>query len=323
MIKKIIFKFPLIIMLFSVIFVLQGCLVLTKQPEQPVEKPLTTFLRGTVYLEQQHYKIRFCGSSSIAVLKDPQQHLTRYFNTQSGQLPSLYFEISASAANSIDWELDEVHFSGQNPAQCGTRLRGVTYALMSVDGQLQGQIVDNRVSLNKQDLYTQLVFAAKREKETWRGDLQFPQGRRFKMLIEKQPGECRDSNGQWYSQSATVKLNAETYQVCLRKGDPAKQFASGNYSNALANASAFIVLDLQQDNKARLILDYRNGHPLVINQGDWKMLSDHVLELRLVESAAGGEQSVMLFEVFNNNELRLKGFSELLGSSGLKLLPIE
>ncbi|MFT5707412.1 MAG: hypothetical protein ACI9ES_001703, partial [Oceanospirillaceae bacterium] len=167
-----------------------------------------------------------------------------------------------------------------------------------------------------------LSFDTKKNQDnTWYGTLQLAQGKQYKMRLKIENKVCLDKSGQWYSLSANLDLNGETHLGCARKGDQFKKFASGNYSNQLANGSAFIVLDLQQDNSAKLILDYRNGHPMIVSKGQWKMLSNQVLELNLNSHDARIAQSVMLFQVFNNHELKLKSFSELLGNKGLKLLP--
>ncbi|EPJ51539.1 MAG: hypothetical protein OFPI_17300 [Osedax symbiont Rs2] len=87
--------------------------------------------------------------------------------------------------------------------------------------------------------------------------------------------------------------------------------------------NAFIVLNLASDHSVDLLLDYRNGHPLVVSKGQWKMHPNQILEVALRPAQLNSEQSVMLFQVFNNSELRLTGFSELLGNNGLKLLPVN
>ena len=304
-------------------FLLQGCLYINSTAVEQQEPAFSKFLRGTVYVEDQQLKLRACGSSIIAVLKDPKQRLRQHFNKAGEQSPSLYIEANASAAGALDWQLEEVYFVSQRPQQCGAKLRGLDYLLESLDGVLQAQVSGQNVIINKQDIYTQLSFSSQRKGDIWQGDLQLPQGRRFKMSLALNTTNCVDREQQWYSAGAKITLNGESHLACVRRGDPIKKFASGSYSNALSQDSAFIVIDLLSNNSARLILDFRNGHPLNVNQGHWKMLSSEVLELTLGEQADNTEQSVMLFQVFNNKELRLKGFSEILGNSGLKLLPVK
>ncbi len=311
------------LVLFAVIFLLQGCLYINNTVVEEKEVAFSKFLRGTVYLENQQLKLRACGSSAISTLKDPQQYLRKHFSVAGEYLPSLYIEANASAADAIDWQLDTLYFVSQRPQQCGAKLRGLDYLLESLDGSLQAQVSDRQVIISKQDIYTQLNFSSQRKDNNWKGDLQLPQGRRFVMSLTIDDKPCTDNNQQWYSASAQVRLNGQSYLACVRKGDPIKQFASGSYSNVLSQDSAFIVLDLEQDNSAKLIIDFRNGHPLEINPGQWKMLSNAVLELTVGDQADSDGQSVMLFQVFNNKELRLKGFSEILGNTGLKLLPVK
>jgi hypothetical protein len=318
---KVCFKKPLLFLM--VMFLLQGCLYVNNTQIDKKDTAFSKFIRGTVYIEDQHLKIRACGSSSIAILKDPEQLLRKHFTVAGERLPSLYIEANASAAGAIDWRLESLYFVSQRPQQCGAKLRGLDYLLESLDGRIQAQISGLEVIISKRDIYTQLKFASQREGNVWKGDIQLAQGRRFKMLLTVEEQPCIDERQQWYSASAEVILNGESHLGCVRRGDTAKKFASGNYSNALSQDSAFIVLDLQQDSSADLIIDFRNGHPLEINQGQWKMLSSEVLELTLGDQSEGDGQSVMLFQVFNNKELRLKGFSEILGSNGLQLLPVK
>ncbi|MEH6445070.1 MAG: hypothetical protein V7784_14330 [Oceanospirillaceae bacterium] len=302
--------------------ILAGCVTNVKPANNKKLLAFTKLLRGTVYLSESEYKIRLCGSSTIVSLIDQNHLLDMHFLKDNEIKPSLYIEFNAIAVQQLDWQVVDVFFVSQHPQQCGANIQSVEYAINSQDNLWQAHIKENKVVINKSNIYSQLSFNTKKSQyETWYGTLQLAQGRQYDMRLKIENKVCLDKLGQWYSLSANLDLNGEEHLGCARKGEQFKKFASGNYSNQLTNASAFIVLDLQQDNSARLILDYRNGHPMIVNNGRWRMLSNQVLELSLDSQDARIAQSVMLFQVFNNHELRLKGFSELLGNAGLKLLP--
>lgn len=309
--------------LLLITLLIQGCLQMNQSKVETQSNAFSKFLRGTVYLENERYKIRACGSSSIAFLSDPNNLLESHFRVAGDTLPSLYIEANTVAENALDWQLGKLYFVSDRPQQCGAKLRGLDYLVESVDAAVQAQVTGTKVVVSKKDIYTQLAFAAKKEANLWKGDLQLAQGRRFKMSLQLIDKPCRSQSNNWYNLSAKISLNGEEYLACARKGDPVKQFASGNYSNFLSRDNAFIVLDLQQNSTAKLILDYRNGHPMIVNDGSWKMLSDDIVELNLEGGNGDIDQSIMLFQVFNNKELRLKGYSELLGNTGLRLLPIK
>ena len=136
------------LVLFAVMFLLQGCLYINNTAPEEKEVAFSKFLRGTVYLE-----LRACGSSAISLLKDPQQYLRPHFNVAGEYLPSLYIEANASAAGAIDWQLDALYFVSQRPQQCGAKLRGLDYLLESLDGRLQAQVSGLQVFVSKQDIY--------------------------------------------------------------------------------------------------------------------------------------------------------------------------
>jgi hypothetical protein len=310
--------------LFLLLVTLIACVPIVKNDLQLEEVAFSKFLRGTVYLEGDDYKIRLCGASSIDQLLDPDQFLSKHFFDNKQQIPSLYVEFNAVGANGFDWQLTKLYFISKKPQACGANIQAIDYLVTAKDGQWQADVSDNKVRLVKQSIFTKLTFnAPNHDDNKWQADLQLAQGKQYKLKLHVFNQECSDDFGQWYSLSANMYLNSQLHAGCVRKGDRTKSFVSGKYSNALAIDNAFIVLNLEENNTADMIIDYRSGHPMIISNGYWKMRANQVLELSLHSEANIPEQNVMLFQVFNNHELRLKGFSELLGKTGLKLLPIK
>jgi hypothetical protein len=288
------------------------------------EVAFSKFLRGTVYLEGGDYKIRLCGASSIDQLLDPNQFLSKHFFDNKQQIPSLYVEFNAVGANSVDWQLTKLYFISKKPQACGANIQAIDYLVTAKDGQWQADVSDNKVRLVKKNIFTKLTFNALNHVDNkWQAELQLAKGKQYKLKLHVFDRECSDNFGQWYNLSANMYLNSQLHTGCVRKGDRTKSFVSGKYSNALAIDNAFIVLNLEENNTADMIIDYRNGHPMIVSIGHWKMRANQVLELSLLSETNISEQNVMLFQVFNSHELRLKGFSELLGRTGLKLLPIK
>ena len=301
-----------------------GCLPILKDEVAKSEITFGKFLRATVYLEEAGYTIRLCGASSVDLLFDPAQLLTKHFLQGQLQIPSLYVELDASVAQSFDWEVKKLYFISKKPQACGANVQAIDYLIKAKNGQWQADVIKNKVILSKPNIYSQLTFTSKDySNNQWSAQLQLAQGRGYKMTLDITDQECVDDSEQWYSLSASMLLNGELFAGCARKGDSANSFVSGKYTNPLAVDNAFIVLNLEEDNKASLIIDYRNGHPMIVSNGNWKIRSNQVLELNLFSAAPEPEQSVMLFQVYNNHELSLKSFSEQLGKAGLKLLPIK
>lgn len=310
--------------LATLMLLCSGCLPILKDEVAKPKIAFGKFLRATVYLQEAGYTIRLCGASSVDLLFDPAQLLTKHFLQGQQQIPSLYVELDASVAKSFDWEVKKLYFISKKPQACGANLQSKDYLVKAKNGQWQADVIKHKVILSKPDIYSQLTFNSKSYlNNQWSAKLQLAQDKGYKMTLDITDQECVDDFEQWYSLSAIMLLNSEQFTGCARKGDSTNSFVSGKYTNPLAVDNAFIVLNLEQTNKASLIIDYRNGHPMIVSNGNWKMRSNQVLELNLFSATPEAEQSVMLFQVYNNHELSLKGFSEQLGKAGLKLLPIK
>lgn len=303
---------------------LAACVPIVKNTIVAEDIAFSKFLRGTVYLEGSDYRIRLCGASNIEQLFDPDQFLSKHFFDNKQKIPSLYVEFNAVGADNFDWQLTKLYFISKKPQACGANIQSVDYLVKAKDGQWQADVSENKVQLVKRNIFTKLTFNALNHIDNkWQADLQLAQAKQYKLKLHVFNQECIDDFGQWYSLSADMYLNSQLHVGCVRKGDRRKSFVSGKYSNTLAIDNAFIVLNLEENNTADMIIDYRNGHPMIVSNGHWKMRTNQVLELSLLSETNVSEQNIMLFQVFNNHELRLKGFSELLGKTGLKLLPIK
>ncbi len=318
------FYFKKLGVLISVLLLLNSCMLVHESLQKAPEKLFVKFLRGTVYLENSEYKFRLCGATTIVDLLDSKQKLFSYFSVNNEIIPSNYVEFDATAIKGLDWQVEKVFFVSQKPKKCGADMRFLDYLIVAKDGLWNATIKKNELVINKQDIYTKLIFLSDLKiKNQWQGAMILPRGKSYKMHLKIIEKLCIDDFDQWHSLSAKLVLNGKKYIGCARKGDESKSFVSGKYSNILADSDAFIALNLFEDKKAELILDYRNGHPMLVIKGAWKVNSNNTLELDLKSNAGIEEQNIMLFQVFNNHELRLKGFSELLGQRGLKLLPVQ
>jgi uncharacterized membrane protein len=302
--------------------ILSGCQLVNKPASVEQELAFSKFLRGVVYFENAQYRLRLCGATTIVNLSDPNQQLISHFVINDQVFPSKYVEFDASAIKALDWQLENLHFVSSKPKSCGADIDQLDYSITAKNGGWKADVSQQQVVVNKQDIYTKLTFKSNLQKvDKWRSSIVLPRGQKYTMELAVFEQECIDNTQQWHRTSATLKLNGVQYAGCARKGDSVKSFISGQYSNLLADGSAFIVLDLGADKAAALILDYRNGQPVLVNKGRWKMNANQLIEIDLVASDVSAEQSVMLFQIFNNHELRLKGFSEILGQTGLQLLP--
>ena len=308
----------------GVVVLLIGCVDTVKPQSANNQQNFIKYLRGTVYLENSQYELRLCGSSSIVKLLDPNNKLISHIYENNKIIPSMYVEFKAKTVNILDWQLEQLFFISKKPKKCSDKVLTLEYLVTAVEGDWQAEIKDNQVNINKRNIFTPLAFVSSEDKwGHWSGEMLLPKGIRFNMEIVLRYKDCIDALDQWYSLSATLKINREVLEGCARTGGRVESFVSGKYSNLLTVDDAFIVLNLNEDNSAALILDYRSGHPLVVNRGHWKMLENQVIALNLPAASHQLQGSAMLFQVFDNKELRLKGFSELLGGAGLRLLPLE
>ncbi|NQZ32344.1 MAG: hypothetical protein HRU06_13820 [Oceanospirillaceae bacterium] len=300
-----------------------GCLYQVQPEVLKSQKIFTKHLRGTLYIEKSQYKLRLCGSGRVVNLLDKKNKIFPHIFKNDEFIPSLYIEFEASAIQRIDWQLEKLYFVSKKPNNCGAKVETLDYFVSADNDQWQIEVSDKKVLLNKRNIYSQLAFVSTSEKPNhWRGELVLPHGIHYKMDLTIKDKVCIDDLDQWYSASAKLKLNNETLLGCVRTGGSVKSFVSGKYSNTLSSDQAFIVLNLDEDNSASLILDYRNGQPMIVNTGTWEMLVNQVVSVNLNASDSQLPSSVMLFQVFDSHELKLKGYSDLLGSE-LKLLPIQ
>lgn len=317
-IKRHLILFARLLMLVSV-FV--GCTILPVS--SPVdEKGLSkVFMRGTVSFDDGVFSMRLCNSSNVVTLKDQNNQLLRHF-TKDNLYPSLYVELDVADDQTAAWNVIKIWFVSQKPKRCQLDIRTLDYKINGIDGYWESEVVDNIVSITKKDLYSKLNFINRDVKPLqWKGQLSAGRNKEYKMLLTIKEQVCRDDSDQWYALQATLKLNNEVLLGCVRKGDSSARFIEGNYSSELERDSAFIVLNLQKNNHLKLIIDYRNGHPIVIKEGDWKISENRVLSLNLDRVENDTEQSIILFQMFENRMLRQKGYSDILGKEGLSLLP--
>jgi len=313
-----------LIAILSFTVLLGGCVTTPISPLSEVQKPFSKFLRGTVYLDGNDYKFRNCGATDISTLVDHNEQLETFFNQLDGHFPSLFVEFDAVAAANADWQVEKIYFAANKPKNCTDLANTSRYIISDVKGLWNAEISDEQVSIRKKGIYTQLVFSAQENQDNkWRASMVLPQGSKYDMSLALKNSSCTDHQQQWYSMSADLVLNGERLTGCVRKSITINNFVSGDYSNILADNAAFIVLSLKENQDVELIIDSRNGNPMVVTSGRWSILPNQVLELSLNSSYSENESTVMLFQVFNNQELRLKGFSEVLGKTGLKLLPIK
>jgi len=303
---------------------LAGCVQTVKPPAIELNKSYKKFLRGTVYVEGANYNLRLCGTGKIVRLLDPNQFLIPHIYLNNEIIPSVYLEFDASAVDTPDWEVDKVYFASKKTGNCGDEIETVDFLVRAVDQQWQAKIKDREVALHKKNIYTQLSFASDISlPDRWKAKMVLPHGISYNLDLQLNERPCIDDQDQWYSLSANLKLNGESLKGCARTGTSVENLNSGKFSNLLSSDDAFIVLNLNSDNSATMILDYRNGHPMLVNNGHWELLENQVIAVKLKALDNSLQDSLLLFQVYDSKELRLKGFSELLGQVGLKLLPIE
>lgn len=313
-----------LIAILSFVVLLCGCVTTSSSLSSTAKKPFSKFLRGTVYLDGNDYKFRSCGASEISSLVDSNRQLAVFFNKLDAPFPSLFVEFDAIAATEADWQVEKIHFAANKPKQCTDIADSSRYIIADVKGLWSASVSDEQVSIRKKGIYTQLIFSAQANQDNkWRASMVLPQGSKYDMSLSLKNSACTDHQQQWYSMSADLILNGEKLSGCVRKSITIDNFISGKYSNALADNDAFIVLSLTESQDVELIIDSRNGNPMIVSSGRWSLLPNQVLELSLDSGHSENESTVMLFQIFNNQELRLKGFSEVLGQTGLKLLPIK
>lgn len=303
---------------------LAGCLQTVKLPAIEPKKSYTKFLRGTVYIEAASYKLRLCGTGQVVELLDPNKYLIPHIYLNNEIIPSVYLEFDARAANTLAWEVDKVYFTSKKAGNCGEEIETLDFIVSAVDQHWQAKIKDRNVTFHKKNIYTQLSFISDISKsDRWKAKMVLPHGISYDLDLQLNEKPCIDEQDQWYSLSASLKLNSEKFNGCARTGASIENFNSGKFSNLLSPDDAFIVLNLNTDNSATMIFDYRNGHPMLVNEGQWERLENQVIAVKLKALDNNLQDTLMLFQVYDSRELRLKGFSELLGQAGLKLLPIQ
>jgi len=303
---------------------LAGCVQTVKPQAVALNQSYKKFLRGTVYIQEASYNLRLCGTGEIVRLLDPNQYLIPHIYLNNEIIPSVYLEFDARAANTLDWEVDKVYFASKKAGNCAEEIETADFLVSAVDQHWQAKIKNRNVALHKKNIYTQLSFVSDISKsDRWKAKMVLPHGISYNLDLQLSEKPCIDEQDQWYSLSANLKLNGEKLKGCARTGTSVENFNSGKFSNLLSSDDAFIVLNLNTDNSATMILDYRNGHPMLVNNGHWEMLENQVIAVKLKALDNNLQDSLLLFQVYDSKELRLKGFSELLGKVGLKLLPIE
>ena len=301
--------------LFSLV-VLQGCAT------QQSQKAESQFLRGMVSKTPEGFYITPCYSQEARLLTNTGAVSSRFKEqTLDEQLP-VYMELKAYQQADLKWLVESISVASGNSQSCRFDLSDIRLRAGGASPMWIADVLENSIRVQMyQDLRT-LKFPVKSTDKltgTWTSDLKGVRGESYSLTLTIKDQSCKDELNSWYRLTAEMSVNGDQFFGCAREGDTTKRSIVGSYSNELKDEQVFVVLDLKEEHIASMLLDYRNGQPLIVMAGEWKWSDNEKLVLHFMKRDGNEEQSIMWLKRAANGSLVQDGFSPHFGRSGVEL----
>ena len=302
------------------LFLLSACSPI--KPSVDSDKPYE-FIRGAVIKDDDGFTITPCFSQTKRQLVDTSGLLSRRYNEQSptSRLP-VYMELWAYQQVDLAWNLYGVNLAGGGSKACDTDLRNVEYRAGGVNPVWVADVFGDHIRVEIIHELRSMTFPISESPSlpfTWQSSITGIKGRTHDLEMQFRRQTCRDAVGAWYPLVAEVNLDGKVLKGCAREGDLMSRSIPGRYSNDLAPDESFVVLDLLVGHQAKLLVDYRNGQPLSILEGNWQLNKSGRLELNFVSVNGLAQQTILVMQRSAKGALVPYGYSEIFGNASLAL----
>ncbi len=305
----------------SILLLLQGCASQALKQGETLE-----FIRGLVSKTEHGFAITPCFSHESRPLLETHEVAARFKEqTRDVELP-VYMELKAAQQTDLNWRVLNVSVAGGNVQTCRFDLADIRLRAGGSKPMWIADFLDDSIRVQiVQDLRT-LKFPVQLPENlvgSWSSDLKGVRDESYNLSISILDQACRDEFKAWYRWTAEMTLNGTIYSGCAREGNSAQRSIIGSYSNDLKEDQVFVVLDLKEDQAASMLLDYRNGQPLIVMSGEWKWNEEGRLMLHFIKQDGQDQQSIMWFKRSANGSLVQDGFTPQFGRSGFELRRAE
>jgi uncharacterized membrane protein len=300
--------------------ILTGCVnSLRIRPDATEE----AFVRGAVSKEAGGYVITPCFSQERRRLRDTNRQLDKRYHEQSQdfELP-VYMEIKAAQGTDLVWDVRDVTVAGGGVEACQIELSNILFRAQGRDPLWMTDVLPGIIRVQSFENLRTLIFSvagSEGVQRVWQGALKNvrDQSHTFRLAIRDQP--CRDANNIWYRWTSELSLDGNVFYGCAREGNLTNRALLGRYSNELNDNEVFAVLDLRQNNSATMLLDYRNGQPLIVLSGRWEWKNNDKLALYFTDQDGRKQESILLLRRTTSGSFIQEGFSAEFGRTGFEL----
>ncbi|WP_054340269.1 hypothetical protein [Neptunomonas antarctica] len=264
-----------------------------------------------------------CFSLERRRLQDTNGQLGKLYYEQSPdfELP-VYMEMKAAQGTDLVWHVSDVTVAGGGMDACQINLANIRFRAQGSDPRWMADVLSDIIRVQSFEHLRTLNFSIERQESAqsvWRGTLKNvgDQSHIFRLAIRDQP--CRDANNIWYRWTSELSLDGNIFHGCAREGNLTNRALLGRYSNELNDNEVFAVLDLRQNNSAKMLLDYRNGQPLIVMSGRWEWSDNNKLALYFTDQDGREQESILLLRRTRSGSFIQEGFSAEFGRTGFEL----
>lgn len=298
---------------------ISGCMTLP----QKIGQDDVEFIRGSVVSDKGQFYMTPCFSQERRLLVDSAGYLARRYKDQSpnSDLP-VYMELRAYQKVDLSWDVRQIDLAGGGSQACSYDMTGVTLRAAGTDPLWIADVTDEGVRIQSYYELRTLTFPFGEiagNNGIWEGDLGSIKGREHSYRLTVTDQSCRDKLNAWYSKTARLELDGDVFFGCARDGNLTEKAIQGRYSTVLDDQKVFVVLDVLAEQRVSMLLDYRNGQPLIVLKGQWRWNENGKLILDFVEVDGRQQHTILVMSRKSDGGLKQEGFSEEFGREGLEL----
>lgn len=304
------------LMLLGIVLLLAGCSALTVERD-----PDYQLIRGTVRPSPEGFYITPCYSHQPRQLTASAQVQARYQQLAVSSGLPVYMELWAKPLPNLDWQVSDVQMAGASVQACRFSLAGIRFRAAGSQPLWVADLLPDSIRVRSYEQLRTLKFPLDEQQSrlgVWTGTLQGTNNNTHQLRLEIRDTPCLDEHQNWYRWRAYMTLDKRSFSGCARQGDLSSRSVKGRYSNELDTQQVFVVLDLLDQQQARMLLDYRNGQPLIVVIGQWRWQSETTLLVEFSAQDGRSRQSFLLLERTPRG-FRQQGFSSYFGRSGITL----
>lgn len=313
-----IYKFSVFPVFISVL--LSGCVntLGTKYVNEHI-----VFVRGIVSKEVDSFVMTPCYSQERRKLYDTRGLLKQRFSEQfEGIDIPVYMEINAEQGTDLVWRVDDVMVAGGGSRMCHTDLSDISFRAQGSDPAWLTDVLSDSVRVQSYQNLRTLHFPVDEMSGVqgiWQGELKNIRDESHTFRLEIRDQSCMDNSNIWYRWSSDLVLDGDLFHGCARQGDVTNRALLGRYSSQLNDNEVFIVLDLLSKKTATMLLDYRNGQPLIVKLGEWQWKNNQTLILHFTKQDGRDQESFLLLKRTRSGNFVQEGFSAEFGRGGIEL----